>query len=219
VEDLKKNYALIVRQMKGEDSKSIAWEMLDDENLPFSERVRAYTMPNKFKMPCVEKYDGNGDPKAHLEAFKEHLILHGTPGEIACRAFPLTLTGVAKDWFTGLPPKSVNSFKELGYLCLTQFLATRKQKKNVTYQLTMRQGNEESLKEFMIRFNKEKLEVDSPNEKTIPNALMQGVKVDGPLMADIAKSTRLVTLAQFMKKTEKYINQEELFGMLLKAQM
>jgi hypothetical protein len=55
VEDLKKKYAFIVPQMEGEDSKSTAWEMLDDENLPFSERVRAYAMPDKFKMPRVEK--------------------------------------------------------------------------------------------------------------------------------------------------------------------
>jgi hypothetical protein len=82
-----------------------AWDMLDDENLPFSKRVRAYTMLDKFKMPHVEKFDGGGDPKAHLEAFREHIILHGTPDKIACRAFPLTLTGVVKDWFIGLPPK------------------------------------------------------------------------------------------------------------------
>jgi hypothetical protein len=114
--------------------------MLDDKNLPFSEHVRAYTMPDKFKVPRVEKYDGGGDPKAHLGAFREHIVLHGTPNEIACRAFPLTLTGVAKDWFTQLPPKSVSNFKELGYLFLTQFLATRKRKKNVTCLLTLRQG-------------------------------------------------------------------------------
>ena len=71
--------------------------MLDDENLPFTEPVRVYTMPNKFKMPQVEKYDGSGDPQSHLEAFREHIVLHDTLDAIACRAFPLTLTEVAKD--------------------------------------------------------------------------------------------------------------------------
>jgi hypothetical protein len=104
--------------------------MLDDENLPFSEQVRVFTMPDKFKMPHIKKYDGSGDPKVHLEAFQEHFILHGTPDDIACRAFLLTLTGVAKDWFTGLPPKLVNSFKELRHQFLSQFLATRNRKKN-----------------------------------------------------------------------------------------
>ena len=54
-------------------------------------------MPDKFKMPRVEKYDGSGDSQDHLEAFQEHIVLHGTSDEIACRAFPLTLKGVAKD--------------------------------------------------------------------------------------------------------------------------
>jgi hypothetical protein len=189
VEDLKKKYAFILQQMEGEDPKSTAWEMLDDENLPFPEQVRAYAMPDKFKMPRVEKYNESGDPNVHLATFRQHLILYGTLDEIECRAFPLTLIEVAKDWFTGLPPKSVDNFKELAYQFLAQFLATRKRKKNVTYLLTMRQGNKESLKDFMLRFNKEKHEVDSPNKKTMLNALMQGVKVDGPLMANIAKST------------------------------
>jgi hypothetical protein len=73
----------------------------------------------------------------------------------------------------------------------------------------------------MLRFNKEKLEVevDSPDEKTMGNALLQGIRAEGPLMADIARITQEVTLAQFMKKTEEFINLEELVGMLLKAQI
>ena len=138
-------------------------------------------MPDKFKMPRVEKYDGSGDSQAHLEAFREHIILHGTPDEIARRAYPLTLIKVTKDWFTGLPLKSVGTFKELGRLFLTQFLATRKRKKSVTCLLTLRQGKEETLKDFMLRFNKEKLEVDSPDDKTILNALMQGIRAEGSL--------------------------------------
>ena len=105
--------------MNGEDPKMTAWEMLDNENLSFIESVRAYAMHDKFKMPRVEKYDRSGDPQAHLEAFREHIILHGTSDAIACRGFPLTLKGVAKDWFTGLPPKSVGTFKELGWLFLS----------------------------------------------------------------------------------------------------
>ena len=180
--------------------------MLDDENLPFSKRVRAYTTPDKFKMPRVEKYDGSGDLQAHLEAFREHIILHGTSNKITCRAFPLTLKGVVKDWFTGLPPKSVGTFKELGRLFLAQFLATRKRKKSVTCLLTLRQGNEETLKDFMLCFNKEKLEVDSPNDKKMLNMLMQGIRAEGPLMVELAKNIQEVTLPRFMKLTEEFIN-------------
>jgi hypothetical protein len=197
----------------------MAWDMLEDESFPFTERVKAYPMLDKFKMPRIEKYDGSEDPQAHLEAFREHLILHVTPDEIACKALPLTLKGVAKDWFTELPSKSVGTFKELERLFLTQFLATQKRKKSVTCLLTLRQGNEESLKDFMLRFNKEKLEVDSLDDKTMLNALMQGVRAEGPLMAKVGrKNIQKVTLPQFMKLTEEFIHQEELVGTFLRAQ-
>jgi hypothetical protein len=207
MKDLEDKYARMLRRIDGEDPELTAWDMLEDESLPFTERVKAYPMPDKFKMPRIEKYDGNGDPQEHLEAFREHLILHGTPDEIACRAFPLTLKGVAKDWFTGLPPKSVGTFKELGRLFLTQFLATRKRKKDPTCLLTLRQGKEESLKDFMLRFNREKLEVDTPDDKTLLCALMQGVRAEGPLMAEVGrKNVNKVTLPQFMKLTEEFIH-------------
>jgi hypothetical protein len=169
--------------------------MLEDNNLPFTERVKRFRMPNKFKMPRIEKYDGSRDPQAHFEAFREHIILYGTPGEIACRAFPLTLKGVVKNWFTGLPSKLVGTFKELGCLFLTQFLATRKRKKSTICLLTLRQGKEETLKDFMLQFNREKLEVDSPDERTLLNALMMGVRAKGPLMVEIGrKNVQKVTL-------------------------
>ena len=53
----------------------------------------------------------------------------------------------------------------------------------------------------MLHFNKEKLEVDSPNDKTMLNALMEGIKVERPLMAELARSTQEVTLPRFMKLT------------------
>jgi hypothetical protein len=192
--------------------------MLEDNNLPFTKRVKRFCMPDKFKMPRIEKYDESEDPQAHLEAFREHIILHGTPDEIVCKAFPLTLTGVSKDWFIDLPPKSLGTFKELGRLFLTQFLATRKRKKSTTCLLTLCQGKEESLKDFMLRFNREKLGVDSLDKKTLLNALMVGVRAKGPLMAEIGrKNVQKITLPQFMKLTEELIHQEELVGTLLKA--
>jgi hypothetical protein len=32
----------------------MAWDMLEDESLPFTEHVKAYPMPDKFKMPRIE---------------------------------------------------------------------------------------------------------------------------------------------------------------------
>jgi hypothetical protein len=69
----------------------------------------------------------------------------------------------------------------------------------------------------MLRFNREKLMVESPNDQTILSALWHGISPDGPLMAELAKSLTELTLRQFLNKTEEYINQEEMIGALMKG--
>jgi hypothetical protein len=59
MKDLEDKYSRILRQMDGEDPELMAWDMLEDESLSFTERVRAYPMPDKFKMPRIEKYGGS----------------------------------------------------------------------------------------------------------------------------------------------------------------
>ncbi|XP_059451047.1 uncharacterized protein LOC132181835 [Corylus avellana] len=182
----------MVDKMANWENGLMAEELMKNTNLPFTDRVINFPLPHKFKMPHIDKYDGNGDPTEHMESLRAHFILHGTPDEISCRAFPLTLVGVAKEWFARLPLKFVDNFKSLGCLFLCQFLATRKRKKNPTYLLSLIQGKDESLKDFTLRFNKEKLTVKNPSEQMILNALMHGA--------------------------EEYINQEETVGALIKSQ-
>jgi hypothetical protein len=60
--------------------------------------------------------------------------------------------------------------------------------------------------------------IDTPDDKTMLCALMQGVRAEGPLMAEVGrKNIQKVTLPQFMKLTEEFIHHEELVGTLLKA--
>jgi hypothetical protein len=134
--------------------------------LPFTNRVLNFPLPDKFKDPRVDKYDGSRDPSDHKEGFRAHLALHGTPDEIACRAFPLTLKGVAKDWFSNLKPQSIDNFDTLGRQFMNQFLAVRRRKKNPAYLLSLVQEKEEPLKDYLHRFNQEKLTVENPDDQT-----------------------------------------------------
>jgi hypothetical protein len=51
MKDMEDKYTRILRRMNGEDPELMAWDMLEDENLLFIEWVKAYPMPDKFKMP------------------------------------------------------------------------------------------------------------------------------------------------------------------------
>jgi hypothetical protein len=75
----------------------------------------------------------------------------------------LTLKTVAKDWFEGLDPKFVDNFKTLG--CL--FLVVRKFKKNLAYLLSLQQGKDKLLKDYMLRFNREKLTMEKVNDEIV----------------------------------------------------
>lgn len=75
--------------------------------------------PDKFKVPNIKLFTRHEDPTKHLDQYQDHLDLHNTFDEVACRAFSLTLGGNAKDWFKKLPPNSIESFADLGRNFLT----------------------------------------------------------------------------------------------------
>ena len=89
-----------------------------------------------------------------------HITLHAMANEIACRAFPITLSGDAWEWFRCLMPYSVGTFKDLARTFLTHFLGSQERMKPLRYLLTLHRREGESLNEFMIRFNPEKLKVE-----------------------------------------------------------
>ena len=64
-------------------------------------------------MPQIESYDGAKDPLDHLESFKTLMHLQEVAAEIMCRAFPTTLKGLARIWFSRLTPNSISTFKDL----------------------------------------------------------------------------------------------------------
>jgi hypothetical protein len=91
---------------RNDKSKSIVVDkLLRGTYSPFTRRVVDYQLPEKFKVPQILSYAGDGDPLDHLDNFWSHLDLHGSPDEVVCRAFPLTLSGNARDWFRKLPPE------------------------------------------------------------------------------------------------------------------
>lgn len=53
----------MARQMaQGVEDRSIAEDLMQKTNLPFTDRVMRFPSLEKFKVPCVDKYDGSGDP-------------------------------------------------------------------------------------------------------------------------------------------------------------
>jgi ribonuclease HI len=178
----------------------------------FTPRVMSYPVPARFKVPPVKNYDGTGDPVGHLKSYKAHIDLHATTDEIACRAFPLTLEGSAQEWFGGLPSSSIDSFEDLAKTFLTQFLASKRRKNTLQFMLALKQGENEPLKDYLQRFNKERVEAEDMSESVVLTAAINGLHHKGPFVLELAKKTP-TTLREFMEKAEEFINQEEMMRM------
>ena len=71
---------------------------------PFTALINGHPLPPKFKMSSLDSYDGMRDPFDHIATFKTTMHLQGVPDEIMCRAFPTTLKGPARVWFSKIPP-------------------------------------------------------------------------------------------------------------------
>ncbi|XP_041010255.1 uncharacterized protein LOC121254329 [Juglans microcarpa x Juglans regia] len=128
------------------------------------------------------------EPLEHLETFKAHMTLHELLGEVACKAFPLTLKGTARAWFGSLPPGTIDSFVELARLFLMQFMASRKMRHPAAYLLIVKQWDDEILKSYLSRFNREHMTTDDQDEKITLAALLGGLS-HNPFMTEITWKT------------------------------
>ena len=104
---------------------------------PFTAFVNGHPLPPKFKMPALDSYDGACDPFDHIATFKTTMHLQGVPDEIMCRAFPPTLKGPARVWFSKIPPNTVSSFEELSKLFVNNFIGGQRHKRSSSSLLTI----------------------------------------------------------------------------------
>ena len=112
----------------------------------FTTSVNSFPMPQKFRMPQIESYDGVKDPLNHLETFKTLMHLQGVPNEIICRAFPTTLKGPARIWFSRLTSNSVNTFKELSAQFTLHFIGGHRYERSTTCLMSIKQQEDETLR-------------------------------------------------------------------------
>ncbi|XP_020204782.1 uncharacterized protein LOC109790063 [Cajanus cajan] len=87
-----------------------------------------------------------------------------------------TLKKAALDWFSGLPDRSINEFDVFSRLFMAQFAANKRKPPITSDLFDLKQQREESLKEFLQRFNKVTLRITSLDEKMAVIAFQKGLR-------------------------------------------
>ncbi|MED6135912.1 hypothetical protein PIB30_051161 [Stylosanthes scabra] len=105
------------------DSRSRTWKpsvvvgnppAKENSKHPFSLAILLEELPKKFKYPTdMEPYDRSSDPKHHLDAFDNRMVLLNTSNATKCKAFSVTFKKDALTWFNSLAPGSIKSFSDL----------------------------------------------------------------------------------------------------------
>ena len=123
-------------------------------DLPFTASITSFPPPPKFHIPQVESYDGFKGPLDHPESFKTLMHLQGVADEIMCKAFPTTLKGPIRFWFSRLTPNYISTFKELSAQFVSHFIREHIYKKSIACLMSIKQRKDETLRSYIACFNK-----------------------------------------------------------------
>lgn len=181
--------------------------LINRTDSPFTLSVNSFPLPQKFRMPQIESYNGVKDPLDHLETFKTLMHLQGVPDKIMCRAFSTTLKGPARIWFNRLTPSSINTFKELSAQFTSHFIGGHRYKRSTVCLMSIKQREDEMLRSYVTCFNKEALSIDEADDKILVTAFTNGLR-KGKFLFSLYKND-LKTMSEVLYRATKYMNVED----------
>nr|XP_023876399.1 uncharacterized protein LOC111988826 [Quercus suber] len=135
------------------------------------------------------------------------MLLQRTSNKVMCRAFPTTLKGAARVWFSKIPPGTIADFEQLNKGLVCHFIGWQRHKKPTGHLLNIQQAEEESLRQYVIQFNKELLPVDEAEDQVILTTFQAGL-LPGDFFFSITKIPPK-TVAELLRNAQKYMNAKD----------
>ncbi|GKU87475.1 hypothetical protein SLEP1_g1868 [Rubroshorea leprosula] len=151
-------------------------QTLDLDSAPLNLSITAEPYQEGFKIPHLETYDGTGDPDEHLHTYQAIMRIQNANDAMMCKVFPATLKSTARRWYHKLPRHSIDSFSQLAKLFSNKFASQKEIKRTATELMQVNQKEEESLRDYMQRFNKATLDIDNVPDTICLSALLHGLK-------------------------------------------
>ncbi|XP_021603794.1 uncharacterized protein LOC110608809 [Manihot esculenta] len=152
-------------------------------------------------------YDGAGNPREHILSYKTFMELQTLSDALMCKLFPTMLTGAARAWFNSLEAGSIRSFGDLASTFISRFIAGVPADRKTSYLKTVKQRRNESLREYVARFNTEALQIPELDENRAVEEMQKGTT--SPEFFGSLCRKPLTSLAELIKRAEKYIRQDD----------
>ncbi|KAL0886329.1 hypothetical protein Bca101_010312 [Brassica carinata] len=146
-------------------------------------------MPRKFSFPSIKTYNGTNDPNDHIAQYKQRMLAVALPKESCeatmCKGFGSTLIGPALQWYINLPIRSISSFASLSDKFVEQFAISRSLEKTSKGLYEVLQHRIEPLRDYIARFNQEKVAIPECSIPTAISAFKRGLLPDGGLYKEL----------------------------------
>ncbi|PHT61262.1 hypothetical protein T459_34888 [Capsicum annuum] len=108
-------------------------------------------LPFGFKMPKFEKYDGQGDPVAHLRRYCDQLRGAGGKEELLLAYFNESLSGLASEWFVDQDIDKWISWDDLANEFVQQFQYNVELIPNEKYLTNLKKKSTKTFRELDFR--------------------------------------------------------------------
>ena len=138
IQMIKEQAEVMISTLKGRVSSNLD-DLVNQTDSSFTASINSFPLSHKFRMPQIDSYDRVKDPLDHLKTFKTLMDLQEVADEIMCRAFPTTLKGAARIWFSRLTLGSIRTFKELSAQFTAHFIRGHRYKKSMAFLMSIRQ--------------------------------------------------------------------------------
>ena len=164
VEKAKKESLELAQDMESKQMKALNQKMSKMEELmrgqgmgysfDFDDMINTdgEKLPDKFKMPQLQKFDGTGDPRIHLSQYTTIMSTTKALISIVARLFVLSLEGMAVNWYHGLEKSVRADWKELCSAFLKQYEYNTKLEVSIRDLELTKQKPNESFSDFLTRF-------------------------------------------------------------------
>ncbi|XP_070010464.1 uncharacterized protein [Nicotiana sylvestris] len=158
--------------LKGLDAKKFIQK-------PFPQSAAPTHITKNFCMPYIPKYNGKTDPNEHITSYtygiKGNDLNDDEIESVLLKKFGETLSKGAMIWYHNLPPNSIDSFAMLADFFVKAHTGAIKVDTRKSNVFKIKQRNNEMLKEFVSRFQMERIELPPVSDDWAVQAFMQGL--------------------------------------------
>ena len=113
----------------------------------------AVTLPDRFKMPQIDRFDGSGDPMVHLRLFSDILRPMGLTSPQKLSLFGRTLSGVAAAGYAKLEAEVKRNWDEMAEAFVAQYSYNAQIEITTRDLETTRQEPKETFSDFVTRWS------------------------------------------------------------------